>query len=94
MCTSVQNIHIPADGIRVNGEHVSFDSVVQGLIDAVEKHLANPANAAFLCGTLVSDDIYQTLERMRSKVQSAGIFAEIAARMPTQSSRMPGPPLR
>ncbi len=65
MCTSVQNIHIPAGGIRVNGDHISFDTVVQGLIDAVDTHLANPANAAFLCGTLVSDDIYQTLERMR-----------------------------
>lgn len=65
MCTSVQNIHIPAEGILVNGERRSFDDVAQGLVDAVEAHLSNPKKAAFLCGTLVSDDIYLTLEKMR-----------------------------
>ena len=61
MCTSVQNIHIPANGIKVNGEMVSFDKVVQALVDAVEVHLKEPKMAAFLCGTLVTDDIYNNI---------------------------------
>jgi phenylacetic acid degradation protein paaN len=65
MCTSVQNIHIPADGIEVNGEAVSFETVSQALVKAVDQHLADDKNAAFLCGTLVTDDIFNTLERLR-----------------------------
>lgn len=72
MCTSVQNIHIPAGGILVGGARVSFDEVAQGLVQAVNSHLADPKNAAFLCGALVSDDIYQTLERMRTEGRAHG----------------------
>ncbi len=72
MCTSVQNIHIPANGIKVQGKQVSFDQVAQALVDAVEQHLASPKNAAFLCGTLVNDDIYSTIERLRSEGRERG----------------------
>jgi len=64
MCTSVQNIHIPKNGILVNDEQVSFEDVSQAICTAVEAHLENPKNAAFLCGTLVDDNIFQTIERM------------------------------
>jgi len=72
MCTSVQNIHIPADGIKVNGEQVSFDTVSQTLVKAVDQHLADDKNAAFLCGTLVTDDIFKTLERLHSEGRQRG----------------------
>jgi phenylacetic acid degradation protein paaN len=72
MCTSVQNIHMPADGIDVNGETISFDKVAQGLVNAVDNHLASEKNAAFLCGTLVNDDIYNTIERLRSEGRERG----------------------
>lgn len=64
MCTSVQNIHIPKNGILVNDEQISFEDVSQAICTAVETHLENPKNAAFLCGTLVDDNIFQTIERM------------------------------
>ncbi|GAA5317356.1 MAG: phenylacetic acid degradation protein PaaN [Candidatus Pelagadaptatus aseana] len=72
MCTSVQNIHIPAEGIIADGKHISFDDVAKGLVNAVENHLADPKNAAFLCGTLVSNDIYQSIERLRSEGHERG----------------------
>lgn len=72
MCTSVQNIHLPADGIDVNGENVSFDQVSAAIYTSVEAHLASPKNAAFLCGTLVDDNIYKTLERLTELGQQRG----------------------
>lgn len=80
MCTSVQNIHVPAEGIRVNGENVSFDAVCQALVDAVDEHLADDKNAAFLCGTLVTDDIFPTLERLHHEGQTQGKVLRESAR--------------
>tara|TARA_R110002167_G_scaffold127116_4_gene308491 strand:- start:773 stop:2446 length:1674 start_codon:yes stop_codon:yes gene_type:complete len=63
MCTSVQNIHIPAKGITVNGQSVSFDDLAQAIVTEVDTLLADPKHAAFLCGTLVTEDIYNTITR-------------------------------
>ena len=72
MCTSVQNIHVPAEGILVNGEPTSFDTVAQALVQAVDEHLQDPKMAAFLCGTLVNDDIHTTINRFDDYGQSKG----------------------
>ena len=62
MCTSVQNIHVPADGIFAAGERVSFDAVCAALVSAVERYLQNPQ---VLCGTLVDESILDTIARYR-----------------------------
>ena len=62
MCTSVQNIHVPAGGILAAGQAVSFEGVAQAIVTGVEKHLENPQ---VLCGTLVDDSILATIERYR-----------------------------
>ena len=62
MCTSVQNIHIPAEGILAGGKRVSFDDVAAAIVAGVEKHLENPQ---VLCGTLVDAAILETIERYR-----------------------------
>ena len=62
MCTSVQNIHIPADGILAGGERIAFDEVAQAIVEAVDRYLENPQ---VLCGTLVDDSILATIERYR-----------------------------
>ena len=72
MCTSVQNIHIPAKGILVGGERVSFDAVTQALVAAVDAHLQDAKTAAFLCGALVTDDTYDTIDRLRTSGQARG----------------------
>lgn len=69
MCTSVQNIHIPQDGIVAAGEQVSFDTVAGAIVAAVEKYLQNPQ---VLCGTLVDDAILHTIERYRSLAEQHG----------------------
>ena len=62
MCTSVQNIHIPRQGIMAAGVAVEFEQVAAAIVAAVEKYLENPQ---VLCGTLVDDSILETVERYR-----------------------------
>ena len=69
MCTSVQNIHVPADGIVAGSERVSFDDVAAAIVQAVEKHLQNPQ---VLCGTLVDDAILETIDRYRGLAKEHG----------------------
>jgi phenylacetic acid degradation protein paaN len=69
MCTSVQNIHIPGDGIEVAGNRVSFDEVAAEIVAAVEQYLANPQ---VLCGTLVDDSILATIGRYRGLAAEYG----------------------
>ncbi|WP_299946067.1 phenylacetic acid degradation protein PaaN [uncultured Microbulbifer sp.] len=66
MCTSVQNIHIPAQGIVAGGRRIGFEQLAGALVAAVEEHLAEPRQAALLCGALVNDDICTTLEKARA----------------------------
>lgn len=67
MCTSVQNIHVPADGVRVGNEQVSVEAVSQALVDAVEFWLADSRRAATLCGTLFDDSVQATVDRYREQ---------------------------
>ncbi len=69
MCTSVQNIHIPAGGILAGGERVGFDEVAAAIVAAVEHYLENPQ---VLCGTLVDDAMLGTIERYRSLAERHG----------------------
>jgi phenylacetic acid degradation protein paaN len=71
MCTSVQNIHIPAQGIAHRGEPVSFDQVAQAIICAVNVHMENPQ---VLCGTLVDDRILATIDHYRELAGQWGVL--------------------
>ena len=72
MCTSVQNIFVPADGIAVNGERVTFDAVKTAIVDAVDDHLSDTKQAAFLCGALVNDGVEQLVAKMREAGRQQG----------------------
>ena len=72
MCTSVQNIYIPADGVRTPGATVPYAAACETIREAVDAHVADPANAAFLCGALVNDTVAQTVLRMREAAASRG----------------------
>ncbi len=72
MCTSVQNIFVPRNGISVNGESISAEQVREGLNSAVEKHLADPKQTAYLCGALVDPKIYTQLDRLREEGAARG----------------------
>jgi phenylacetic acid degradation protein paaN len=79
MCTSVQNIYIPQDGILAAGEKRSFDEVADALVAAVEDHLRDPKQAAFLCGTLVNDSVQTTVEKMREAGHKHGTILRDSA---------------
>ncbi len=54
MCTSPQNIYIPAAGIKTNLGHKSFDDVASSLAAAIDTLLSDPARAAGICGAIAN----------------------------------------
>jgi len=65
MCTSVQNIHVPADGVLVAGERVPLADVQAAICEAVDGWLAEPRRAATLCGTLFDESVVENIARYR-----------------------------
>ncbi|MCH2133189.1 MAG: phenylacetic acid degradation protein PaaN [Phycisphaerales bacterium] len=56
MCTTPQNIYIPADGIDTPDGRVSFDDTAAAIIKALDWFLSDPARAAEVCGAIQSED--------------------------------------
>ena len=79
MCTSVQNIFVPREGIQASGEHVPASRVRDRLVAAVEEQLANSKQAANLCGALVDPGIYVRLDRLRSEGEARGSIVRDSA---------------
>lgn len=65
MCTSVQNIHIPATGVRVAGHRIPHAEAAAAICDAVDGWLADPRAAATLCGTLFDPAVQANVDRYR-----------------------------
>ena len=65
MCTSVQNIHIPAKGVRVAGQYVTHAEAAAAICSAVDGWLADPRAAATLCGTLFDPAVQANIDRYR-----------------------------
>jgi len=61
MCTTTQDIFVPAGGIETDEGHKSFDEVASDLGTAVDKFLADPAVATAVLGAIQSPD---TLKRV------------------------------
>ncbi len=57
MCTTPQNVYIPADGITVGEEHATFDDVAGGLAAAIEGFLADNQRAGDILGSIKSNEI-------------------------------------
>ena len=54
MCTSPQNIYIPADGIDTDKGHLGFDDVASSLSGAIDALLSDPGRAAGICGAIAN----------------------------------------
>lgn len=67
MCTSVQNIHVPAEGIRVGEGWASHAEVASAICEAVDHWLADPRAAATLCGTLFDPAVQATIDHYREQ---------------------------
>jgi len=65
MCTAPQNFYIPKNGVETAEGHLSFDQVVQGLVDSLNKLLGDPARAAEILGAIQSDGTLDRLEAAR-----------------------------
>ncbi|MBN7798222.1 phenylacetic acid degradation protein PaaN [Parahaliea mediterranea] len=65
MCTSVQNIHVPAEGVRVGDTRVPLAEVQAAICRAVDGWLENPKRAATLCGTLFDPSVQDNVDRYR-----------------------------
>ena len=70
MCTTTQDIFVPAGGIETDEGHKSFDQLAADLGTAVDKLLADPAVATAVLGAIQSPD---TLKR----IDEAPALAEV-----------------
>jgi phenylacetic acid degradation protein paaN len=70
MCTTTQDIFVPAGGIETDEGHKSFDQVASDLGAAVGKLLADPAVATAVLGAIQSPD---TLRRIDEAAQLAEV---------------------
>lgn len=68
MCTSPQNIHVPAKGINTDEGPISFKQFKERLIEAIEERVSDPKKAAGLCGALQADESLYVLQRLRIAV--------------------------
>jgi phenylacetic acid degradation protein paaN len=66
MCTTTQDIFVPADGIETDEGRKSFDQVAADLGAAIERFLADPAVATAVLGAIQSPD---TLKRIQEAPQ-------------------------
>ena len=81
MCTSVQNIFVPRDGIETEAGHVDYRSVCDALRAAVERILDDSALTAFLCGAIVDERTLEAIDRLTATAKNgaARIVRESAA---------------
>jgi phenylacetic acid degradation protein paaN len=66
MCTTPQNLLIPAQGIETEAGHRSFDEVVAAIADGVRALTADPAKAVELTGAIVNPAVLERIEAARS----------------------------
>ncbi|MEV0273108.1 phenylacetic acid degradation protein PaaN [Hamadaea sp. NPDC050747] len=66
MCTTPQNLLIPAGGIATEAGSKSFDEVVNGIKGAVEAITADPAKAVELTGAVVNEAVLERIDAARA----------------------------
>lgn len=64
MCTSPQNVYVPAGGIATRDGHASFDAVAAALVGAIDAIAANPASAAGIMGAVQAEASCAIVERL------------------------------
>jgi phenylacetic acid degradation protein paaN len=65
MCTTPQNILVPADGIETNEGHKSFSEVAEGIAAAVATLTADAARGVEVTGAIVNDAVLARLDRAK-----------------------------
>ncbi|QIR86935.1 phenylacetic acid degradation protein PaaN [Paracoccus sp. AK26] len=67
MCTAPQNIYVPQGGIAADQGHKSFDQVAAGLAAAIDTLLADPKQAAGICGAIANPATHDRVEQARAQ---------------------------
>ncbi len=65
MCTSPQNIHIPAAGIQTNQGPLSYEAFAEKLGACIADRVADPRRAGGLCGAIQAEQSLEIIERLR-----------------------------
>ncbi len=79
MCTSPQNVYVPAGGIRTASGHKSFDEVAAALVSAIDAIADNPALAAGIMGAVQAEpscDIVRQLATRAAQSTDARILRQ------------------
>ncbi|TVQ48936.1 MAG: phenylacetic acid degradation protein PaaN [Gammaproteobacteria bacterium] len=72
MCTSPQNIYVPAGGIDSAAGHHSADEVRAAIVAAIDAIAEAPARAASVMGTIQSRDTLRLIEHWQQRGAEAG----------------------
>lgn len=82
MCTSPQNIFVPASGIRSGGKTLSLDEVNQALVGAVDGLLGDARRAAEILGCIQNE---RTLERIRHAANEGAKVLRASAQVASEA---------
>jgi len=66
MCTTTQNIFVPADGIETEDGHKSFDEVAEALKKALDWLLGDPKRGAEILGAVQNEKTEQRIDDART----------------------------
>ena len=72
MCTTPQNLFVPADGVPTADGHASYDEVVGGFVGAVDGLLGDDARASAILGAVKGQD---TLDRVDEAQRSGSVLS-------------------
>ncbi|MEJ8567870.1 phenylacetic acid degradation protein PaaN [Elongatibacter sediminis] len=72
MCTSPQNIHIPAGGVETDQGRIGPADLALALAGRVDARVGNPAQAAGLCGALQAQNTVELLARLADRAADVG----------------------
>ncbi len=67
MCTSPQNIHIPARGVDTRDGPMSYEDIRDLLVSKVRATLSSPEKCMNLCATIQADETLDLIRDMRDK---------------------------
>ena len=90
MCTTPQNLFVPADGVPTDDGIVAYDDVVAGFVGAIDGLLGDDARAASVLGAIKGTDALDRIERAAalgtvlspSRVVSSEEFPDATIRTP------------
>ncbi|MCB9793738.1 MAG: phenylacetic acid degradation protein PaaN [Alphaproteobacteria bacterium] len=69
MCTTAQNVFVPRGGVRAEGRLVSPEEVEARLLAQLDALLAEPAQAAGICGAVASPRTLAALNALRGEAE-------------------------